>query len=194
MTKYRRGRGGQLTPRQERFVILYCRYLSPKRAAIGVGYSRRRGARTGYELLGQPAIRDAVEERLKRYDMGKDEVIARLARIARGTLEDFITMNLDGRTVTLDLAKAEQAGKMGLLKELGYDGEGNPRVKLHDAHAALRDLARILGMFVDRREISGPQGRPVPLQTLFFDESTSAETLWGAAREARVGAIGAPEG
>jgi hypothetical protein len=29
---------------------------------------------------------------------------------------------------------------------------------------------------------------------LFFDESTSAETLWGAAREARVGAIGAPEG
>ena len=38
------------------------------------------------------------------------------------------------------------------------------RVKFHDKRAALVDLGKHLGMFVERRELSGPGGAPIPVE------------------------------
>jgi len=40
------------------------------------------------------------------------------------------------------------------------------KVLVHDQAAALDRISRYLGMFVDRKEISGPGGGPVPLATI----------------------------
>lgn len=94
--------------------------------------------------------------------MGPDEVLVRLANIARAEVGDFIEIHANG-TWTVNLEKAKEAAKLGLVRELGYDRDGNIKFKLHDSHSALRDLARIHGLFVDRQEVSGPDGGPLPL-------------------------------
>ena len=42
----------------------------------------------------------------------------------------------------------------------------NLKVKFHDKRGALDSLAKHLGMFVERKEVSGPGGGPISLQDL----------------------------
>lgn len=37
-------------------------------------------------------------------------------------------------------------------------------IKVHDQHAALTNVARHLGMFIEKREVSGPEGGPIPVK------------------------------
>lgn len=46
------------------------------------------------------------------------------------------------------------------------------RVNMRDQDAAVSNLARYLGMLVDRKEISGPNGGPVPMAHITADDLT----------------------
>ena len=48
------------------------------------------------------------------------------------------------------------------------------KVVMHDQAAILRDLAKYLGMFVDRVKVGGDSGNPVPLQTAIIPEGMDA--------------------
>lgn len=89
--------------------------------------------------------------------MPAGEVLQRLADHARGTLADFV----DVTTETLDLSKAEQAGKLGLLKKFSRtDSEKSTHISIevYDAQAALELLGKYHGLFKDRMEHSGSIG------------------------------------
>jgi hypothetical protein len=116
--------------------------------------------------------------------MPEAEILARLTRIARGSIADVLRLPAapperqrqagdaagEGDPVasaeawSLDLVKAQETGAIDLVKSI-KEGKYGPEVELYSAHEALRDLAKIRGMTIDRKEISGPGGGAIPLQT-----------------------------
>ena len=96
---------------------------------------------------------------------------------ARATIEDFVTLDEKGAPV-LDLKRAGERGKLHLIKKLNYDKDNNLRsIELHDAqHAADSVLDRTAGRPVQKQELSGPGGGPIPFD---LDE-------WKRARQERL--------
>lgn len=73
-----------------------------------------------------------------------------LAEHMGASLADFITVDERGGWA-LDLGKAEDAGLLHLLRELDYDKDGNPRIRIHDSQTAARALAGIVLSLLDER-------------------------------------------
>lgn len=140
-----------LSNKQRVFVEEYLTCWNASEAARRAGY---RGAADviGPRLLGNVGIRAAIEARIAEKAMGADEVLLRLGDQARASFSDFLT-NGD-----LDLGKAERNGKLHLIKGYAVSDKGAVRIELYDAQAALVQLGRHHGLFVDKQEISGSLG------------------------------------
>lgn len=92
--------------------------------------------------------------------MSADEVVKRLSDQARGSIEDFITIESDG-SWHIDLAKAEDRGVLHLISKLWFDQNENVRIELQDQQKALELIGKAHGLFVDRQEITGANGGPI---------------------------------
>lgn len=111
------------------------------------------------EYLRIPKIRARVNARLDEFHLSADEVLARLAYHARGSMEDFV----DADSGTIDLAKARRAKQLGLIRrfktkfttttkthEDGTTEEtevSEVEIELYDAQAALVHLGKHLNLF-----------------------------------------------
>lgn len=71
----------------------------------------------------------------------------------------------------LDLAKAKRRGVLGALKKLKW-GEHGPELELHSPEGSLGLLAKYHGLLIDRKEVSGPDGGPVPVKFYNYDAVT----------------------
>lgn len=153
---------GHLTTKQRRFVEEYCGQakFNAAEAARRAGYSEKAAREIGYENLTKPHIAEAVENRLEQQAMGSDEVLQRLADMARADMGRFIRIRESGAW-ELDLEKAREAGLLHLVRELAYDSNGLPKIKLHDAKDALKQLGKVHGLFVERHEHTGEDGGPI---------------------------------
>jgi phage terminase small subunit len=165
--------------RQRKFVEAYLgeAHWNATKAAIIAGYSKKTAYSIGWENLRKPEIKAAIAERISEAAMAADEVLARLADQARGSMEEFSREN--GR---LDLAAARKAGKYHLVKSLKHGKDGDS-VELYDAQSALVQLGRHHKLFTDRKDIT-TDGRPIA--TL-----NDAELL-ALLQEGAVGGGGAP--
>lgn len=158
------GKTTKLTVKQRRFVDAYLGEANgnASEAARIAGYSLPR--QSGSENLSKPDIRAAIEARLEEWAMPAREVLARLADHARGSIGDFIEINADG-TWRIDLEKARKAGKLHLLTELSTTEHG-PKIKIHDAQAALVQLGRHHKLLTDKVENTGADGKPMVVKIL----------------------------
>ncbi len=151
----------RLTDKQRMFVEQYfiCQ-MNATEAALQAGYSGTRAVvgRTGSKLLSHPRVRELINARLAEVHMTSEEVLARMALDARATMEDFV----DPGSGVIDLQKAAQARALGSLKRYKTkfntftDKDGNDHesteveVELYDGQAARRDIAKHLGLFIER--------------------------------------------
>jgi phage terminase small subunit len=136
----------KLTDKQRAFIEHYLQCWNAAEAARRAGYSARIANRIGYENLRKPAIREEVEARLGKHAMEADEVLKRLAELARSSLGDFISVTGPSNW-EVDLHRAEQAKKLGLIRRLWVDKEGQVRIELHDPLRALEMLGKALDVF-----------------------------------------------
>lgn len=150
-----------LTDKQRRFVEEYTVDFNATQAAIRAGYSEDTAYSIGSENLKKPEIDRAIRSRLNELAMSADEALKRLADWARGDVGDLIELRGDEGHWVLDLEKARERGKLHLIKEISYDANGQPKVKLYDAKDAVKQIARAHGVFVDKIEHSGPEGGPI---------------------------------
>ena len=116
----------------------------------------------GSENLSKPVIRARINERLDEFHLTANEVLARLAFHARGSMEEFIDVD----SGTVDLKKARAGKKLGLIKKFRTKfttttkttGDGKraiteeievleTEIELHDAQAALVHIGKHLGLF-----------------------------------------------
>ncbi len=186
-----------LTPKQRIFVDSYLSNgFNATDAARTAGYKGNQTTLTsvGYENLRKPDIAAVVQERLNEAAMSANEVLARLSRIARGEVVDFL--DEDGK---FDLKTARKLKKAGLLKKLKSkrtsknvdtitegSEEGRETLEssliyeevefeMYSAHEALRDLGKFHKLFTEKHEVGGIGGGPVQIEVEFIDEKP-AET------------------
>jgi hypothetical protein len=149
----------ELTGKRKLFVDHYLGQANccKSEAARRAGYACP--GQEGYRLFKEPEIREAIDERLREVALGADEILARLSEQARGNMADFVAVETDG--FRIDLAEAEKAGKLRLVRRVGFDPKGRPFLELYDSQQALLALAKRYHLLPDRQELSGPDGGPM---------------------------------
>lgn len=190
-----------LPAKRRLFVQHYLDCLNATEAARRAGYSSRTARSIGHENLTKPDIQRAIDEGMRQRTMGRDEVLARLTAHASGSLEDFISLPASigdddspyAAPLTdpnpglwrLDLAKAKRLGKLHLVKKLKWTEHG-PELELHDPQPALLALGKHYRLFVDRQEVSGPDGQAVPISVEGLQQASAELQAW---REAQTAAL-----
>jgi phage terminase small subunit len=174
-----------LTPKQEAFCQ---RYLETGNAseAYRLAYDAEKMKpetvnRSAFELLENPKIATRLAElkarQLKRHDVTIDRVLAEFAKLA--FLDIRKAFDEDGNLKPVhELDDDTAAAIAGLEVEDLYEGRGESRehvgklhkLKLSDKKGALDSLARHLGMFIDRSEVT--HRKPINEMT---DEELDAE-------------------
>jgi len=139
--------------RQRVFVEEYLKCWNASEAARRAGYSEKGLRQTAHKLLTRADISAEITQHLKELQIGADEVLVRLTEQARGSMADFI----NPKTGTIDLVKAEKAGKLQLIKSFRRS-TGKTRmvsVELYDAQAALVQLGKHLKLFSEEVQHTG---------------------------------------
>lgn len=148
----------QLTNKQRVFIEEYLICWNATEAARRAGYGGDDDTlkSIGCENLAKPYILARVRERLAESAMKADEVLARIAEIARGDMDDFV----DADSLSLDLRKAKRRGKMHLIKKFKIttttkdDAQTDTiEFELYDKQTALQTLAKHHGLLVDRLKV-----------------------------------------
>lgn len=153
------GPARSLTDKQAQFVVEYLIDFNATRAAIRAGYAKSSAYQQGYENLRKPHIVEAIKEHTTERAMKADENLLRLSNIARGSIDDIITVDDEGRWY-LDLKKARDNGSLSLIKKIWEDKDGYTRVELHDPVRALELLGKANDLFRDRLDITSG-GKPI---------------------------------
>lgn len=158
-----------MTPKQQRFVDEYLLDLNATQAAIRAGYSANGADVQGHRLLGNAKIAEAIaraqQERSDRVGVTADRVLAELALIGFANMQDYMRAGPNGDPY-LDfsgLTREQAAALAEVTVEDFTDGRGEDarevrrvKFKLADKRAALVDIGKHLGMFVERREVGKP--------------------------------------
>ena len=163
-----------LNLRQRQFVREYLIDLNATQAAIRAGYSARTAGAIGGENLQKPEIQQAItvamEDRSKRTEITQDCVLTELAKLGFSNMRDYMKPGADGDPVLdfKNLTRDQTAALQEVTVDSYMDGGGEDarevrriKFKLADKRAALVDIGKHLGMFVERKEIYGKDGGPL---------------------------------
>ena len=108
------------------------------------------------------------------HHMGSNEVLQRLADIARGDIGDFL--DIASMSYNIDLEKAKELDLTHLIHKVrertvmtsnkqGEETETHTiEIELYDSHAALVDLGKYHKLFTDSTELKLPDGFEIPVR------------------------------
>ncbi|MCH7295459.1 terminase small subunit [Acinetobacter higginsii] len=162
----------KLTAKQQLFIDEYLIDLNATQAAIRAGYSPRTAYSKGQKLtkILSVQISEAQTNRSKRTQITQDMVLSELAKIGFSNMLDYVSVT-NGGDLAPDFSAItrDQAAAIGEVTIDQYmEGKGEDAVmvkrtkfKLSDKRAALVDMGRHLGMFKDKVELTGPDGKPI---------------------------------
>ncbi len=151
-----------LTDRRKIFIEEYLRTFNASGAARLAGYANP--GQQGHSLLKTIEIAVEIQRRVSELAMSSEEVLIRLGEQARADMGDFVSFASDERkTPDLDLKRAMDAGKFHLVKKLKYSADGGIEFELYDAQAALFKIAQIHGLLVTKTEVTGKDGKDLPV-------------------------------
>ena len=115
-------------------------------------------------LLRNPKIRDYIADRYKEFAMSSDEVLMRLADIARANLSDYC--DDDG---TVDWKKVHKHGYAFKSLKKGSKLEFESKLR------ALELIGKAQAMFSDKLEVAGGD-KPITVRVEYSDDYTSPPT------------------
>lgn len=164
----------KLTAKQAKFVEEYLVDLNASAAARRAKYSAKTAFRAGQENMQKPAIQAAIQAR--RLELAKniitpEEIIQEYAKIARTDIKDFLRFGTEKIQIGFDydsdgnsrpvydyrqVVEARPSDEVDgtLISEVSISDKGTFKFKLHDKLNALEKIAKHLGMFVERSEVS----------------------------------------
>lgn len=162
----------ELTPKQESFCQMYTKHWTATRAAKEAGYSEKSAGLLGYQLLRIPLVQSRIKEltdaALKDIGVSRERVLTELSRIAfldPARVYDEIGQLIPIREMPEDVRRA--ISKVKIFEE--FAGRGDDReligftkeVEFSPKKAALDSLGKYLGLFPEKLEHSGPNGKPI---------------------------------
>lgn len=175
----------KLTDLQRKFVKEYLIDLNATQAAIRAGYSEKTAYNTGHENLKKPLISAALHAEMKkrerRTEITADRVLRELAKIGFSEMTDFLEIEtarvLVGRDpetgepiseirqlVLMKDTESTPKEKLAAIAEVKQARDGSISFRLHDKKGALDSIAKHLGMFVEKREVTGAGGGPITVK------------------------------
>lgn len=118
-----------------------------------------------------------VEKRLERLAMSSAEATKRLADIAEAEIGDYFELWEAGDgTTQLRLDKEAVIQDGGPVKELSWDQNGRPKLKLYDGQKALKTILDAHGAFNHKKEMDvTSDGEPVTEVRLQVVETEAEE-------------------
>lgn len=190
----------KLSEKQGQFVREYLIDLNATQAAIRAGYSKKTARSQGQRLLTNvdiaEAIAEAQQERAERTEITADRVLEELGKIGFANMQDYIRVTPDGDAY-IDLSKLtrEQAAALSEVTVEDFtEGRGDDardvrrvKVKLIDKRAALVDIGKHLGMFIERKEVTGKDGGPIEVAEVPPSEKLKAFLGLAAGEEQQKG-------
>ena len=163
------------TPKQLVFIEEYLHDYNATQAAIRAGYSAKTAYQIGHNLLKKVEVQEKIAERLNEKKLSTDEILTRLADIARASPETFLTIEErpDGLTEwKVDLGKAKKENSLHLIKKIVPTRYGL-KIELHDPLRALELAGRAQKLFTDRYEVEESlhvEGLNEMLERVYRDE------------------------
>lgn len=149
-----------LTEMEQKFVIEYT--LDPTsvtQAAIRAGYSADTASSAGSRTFNRPKVQAAIKAHqdaaASRLGITKDRILKELALIGFAPVTNLIGKNTEGED-ELSIPTSEQPQEVTITTTKGNKAQRIVKistVKLADKRAALVDMAKHLGMFVDKVEV-----------------------------------------
>jgi phage terminase small subunit len=172
-----------LSPKQRRFVDEYLIDLNASAAALRAGYSPKSSRDIGQQLLAKThvttAIAAAQAARAARVHLTQDTVLREIAALS---FSNILHYTIDGCGyvalapdappeaihAVASIKRRTMSRQIGETTETVYDTE----IKLWDKPASLRMAGLHLGMFVEKREHTGKDGKALPsLQIILTQDS-----------------------
>ena len=153
-----------LTGKQKLFVKAYLAYgeptfLNATQSAKRAGYHGKISvlAVVGHTNLRKAKIRSHIDAWFHEQGYNSDALIRRWVSVANTDLSLYVTP--DG----LELEELKKAGLGFLIKGVRYSAKGKIIYDLRDPEKAEEQLAKALGMFIERREITGGDGGAIKI-------------------------------
>jgi len=182
-----------LSKKQRRFVDEYLIDLNATQAAIRAGYSAKTAQEQSSRLLSNVMVQARISERMakreERTEITQDRVLAELAKIGFADIRKAVKWGDGIAVIDPDTGAVEISNGVALvgseeiddataasISEVCQTAQGI-KIKLHDKRAALVDIGRHLGMFIERKEITGKDGGPITTKAErdLTDEELAAE-------------------
>jgi phage terminase small subunit len=196
-------KSSKFTLKKQLFVKEYLIDKNATRAAKVAGYKAKTAYSQGQRLLkdvevaaaiaeGLDAQRKDAEERARKKGITKERWLRELALIAFADMDDFARVKVmtkytafgqEYEAVGVDVVNSEarKKGRSRAIKKLGESRNGIV-LELHPKLPALEAIGKHLGWIIDRKELTGKDGKPlVPEETLTPEErKTKLAQLTGA--------------
>lgn len=150
-----------LPAREAEFVRQYVVDCNGAAAARRCGYTPKTAARQAHRLLAKPTVRRAITslltERGDYLDGLRARVIEETARAAFADPREVWTQDEDGHLQLRPLADlpSEVAGTIAELSSKQWEGGSSARARQVGKADSLKLLSKLLGMHVDKVELSG---------------------------------------
>ncbi len=159
--------GKKLTPKESKFVREYLVDLDVERAAIAAGFSKSLAASKAYQWVRngkvKPHVFNAIRKRqanlIEKTEITQERVVAEYAKL--GFLDPRKFYDDEGNLIPIHKLSADVAATLtGMDVQTIYTKDGDlmgdlKKIKFADKKAALDSVAKHLGMFIERHEISG---------------------------------------
>jgi phage terminase small subunit len=170
-----------LNPRERRFVEEFIVDLNAKQAAIraGLGRTPKSGMEIASRLRKKATVSAAISALMtERSGVTGAGVITEIARLAFAKMPDYAKIQNGALVITdtADLTEDQQAAISEITETVTEAGR-TIRIKLHDKGAALDKLAKILSLYRERVELSGPNGGAIPLEAVVSARERVAERM-----------------
>mgnify|MGYP007083438527 FL=1 len=184
----------KLTKAQEVFISEYLKCFNGTEAySRAYPKAKRDSARANAaDLLANTSIKAEIEARLAEHHMTADEALQRLADMARGDVTDFITpmgvvdieaMRAAGKGHLIKKIKQKTVTKIGKTDKDDDTEVHDTEIELYDAQAAIRDVLKIHGRFVEKHAVTDPEGNAIDPKESDARFERAISTLADALRE-----------
>ena len=192
----------RLSAKRKRFVEEYLIDLNATQAAIRAGYSPKTAMTTAYLTKQEPEVAAEIARRQKELmenlGLSQERVLREYLKLAYANILDFCSVKTerilvgytkDGEPISevknivtfRDDFDELPDSLISAISEISESPSAGLKIKLHDKQKALDSLAKHLGLFVDRVEMSGKDGGPIDvrpdLSKLSIEELKSLEEI-----------------
>lgn len=151
----------RLSVKQRTAVIEYLCGESKTRACEIAGYAHPNSQAS--RIFQNKSIQAVIDEFFHRKEMTAQSWVQRMSEQAQAIYAEYFYWDEEKEVVAIDVRSLLADGYSYLIKDVNYkDAAGGTQViEFQPAFDSQMAIARYLGLFTDKQEISGPAGGPI---------------------------------